>query len=98
MISSNFEDYREKTRTRLQKIRTRINTLEKQAAQAEADIAVRYDQKMDQIRGQYAQVKDKLEDLGRSRQVAWVDQKAELERAIEMVSESIDILSRQMSI
>jgi ParB-like chromosome segregation protein Spo0J len=99
MISPNAkENYQQKTATRLKTIRTRITSLEKQAGKAEADIKVRYDQKMDQIRGQYAQVKDKLEELGKARQAAWVEQKLELDRAIETLSEAIDSMTGQISV
>ena len=92
------EDYQKKTETRLKKIRTRISTLEKMAGKAEADIEVRYDQKLDQVRGQYAQVKGKLEELEKTRQDAWVDQKTELDRAIDALSEAVDSMARQISV
>jgi hypothetical protein len=53
---------------------------------------------MDQIRGQYAQVKDKLEELGKARQDAWVEQKLELDRAIDTLSEAIDSMTGQISV
>jgi hypothetical protein len=59
----------------LEELRTRIDILEKRASKAEADIQVRFDQKMDQIRGQYAQAKDKLEDLGSAGHETWMDEK-----------------------
>ena len=92
------EDYHQKTEIRLKKIRTRISTLEKRAGKAEADIEVRYDQKMDQIRGQYAQVKSKLEELGKTSQAAWQDHKTELDRAIDTLSEAVDSMARQISV
>ena len=91
------EDYQKKTETRLKKIRTNIITLEKQVKKAEADIEVRYDQKMEQLRGQYDQVKAKLEDLGQARQNTWADQKNELDRAIDVLSEAIDNLNHHIS-
>lgn len=92
------EDYQKKTKARLRKIRTRITTLEKKVANAEADIEVRYDQKMDQIRGQYAQTKDKLEELGRAGQDGWLNKKEELDRSIDILSEAVDNIARQISI
>lgn len=92
------EDYQKKAETRLKKIRTRINILEKRAAKAEADIEVRYDQKMDEIRGQYAQAKEKLEKLGKAAQDVWADQKKELDRTIDTLSEAVDMMARQVSV
>lgn len=69
------EAYQKKTELRLKKLRSRISTLEKRIGKAEADIEVRYDQKMDQNRGQYAQTKDKLEELEKASQEIWIDQK-----------------------
>jgi chromosome segregation ATPase len=98
MILPNLEDHRQETRTRLEEIRTRIDTLEKRAGKAEADIEVRFDQKMDQIRGQYAQAKDKLEKLGSAGRETWMNEKTELDRTIDVLSESIDIVARQLSV
>lgn len=92
------QDYRKKSAARLKTIRTRIGALEKRAGNAEADIRVRYDQKMSQIRGQYAQAKEKLEELGKARHDAWLDQKAEFERAIETLSEAVDKVAHQISV
>lgn len=91
------QDYQEKTETRLKKIRTQISSLERRAGKAEADIEVRYGQKLDQIRGQYAQAKEKLAELGNSRQAAWLDQKTELDRTIETLSEAVDKITDQVS-
>lgn len=98
MLTNAKEDYQKKTETRLKKIRTRISTLEKRAGSAEADIEVRYDQKMDQIRGQYAQVKSKLEEMGKSADDDWGDLKTELDRAIDILSEAVDGMARQISV
>ncbi len=98
MLPNAKEEYQKKTETRLKKIRTRISTLEKRAGSAEADIEVRYDQKMDQIRCQYAQVKSKLEEMGRASQADWVNLKTELDRAIDILSEAVDSMARQISV
>jgi DNA repair exonuclease SbcCD ATPase subunit len=98
MLPNAKADYQKKTETRLKKIRTQISTLEKKAGSAEADIEVRYDQKMDQIRGQYAQVKSKLEEMGKASQADWVDLKTELDRAIDILSEAVDNMARQISV
>jgi len=87
-----------KVAARLKTIRTRIDTLEKRAGKAEADIRVRYDQKINQIRGQYAQVKEKLEELGKARHDVWLDQKTELDRAIETLSDAVDRVAHQISV
>ncbi len=92
------QEYQKKTATRLKTIRTRIGALEQWAGKAEADIGVRYYQKINQIRGQYAQAKEKLEELGKARHDAWLDQKAELDRAIEMLSEAVDKVADQISV
>lgn len=97
MLPNAKEDYQKKTETRLKKIRTRISTLEKRTESAEADIEVRYDQKMDQIRGQYAQVKSKLEEMAKASDDDWVDLKTELDRAINILSEAVDSMARQIS-
>lgn len=90
--------YRKAVTTKLRKLRSQINLLEKQVTQAEADIAVRYEQKMDQIRGQYAQVKEKLEELGSSSETAWVGHKPELDRAIDQLSEAVEMMARQFTV
>jgi hypothetical protein len=53
---------------------------------------------MDQIRGQYAQVKSKLEEMGKSSDDDWVDLKPELDRAIDILSEAVDGMARQISV
>jgi len=92
------EDYQRKTETKLKKIRTHIITLEKRIDKAEADIEVRYDQKMDQIRGQYAQAKEKLEELRESNQADWLDLQKGVDRAVNTLSEAVDIIARQISV
>jgi hypothetical protein len=98
MLPNVKEEYQKKTETRLKKIRTRISALEIRAGSAEADIEVRYDQKMDQVRGQYAQVKSKLEEMEKVSQADWVDLKTELDRAIDILSEAVDSMVRQISV
>jgi chromosome segregation ATPase len=92
------ETYQRKTELRLKKIRTRITTLEKKADETEADIKVRHDQKLSQIRGHYAQSKENLNKLRKSGQEAWFELRIALDDAIEVLEESINDLSRRMSI
>jgi len=91
------EAYQKTTELRLKKLRSKITAMEKRVGKAEADIEVRDDQKMDQIRGQYAQAKGKLEEVGQTSQDAWTDYKIELDRAIDALSEAIDDISRHIS-
>lgn len=53
---------------------------------------------MDEIRGQYAQAKEKLEKLGKAAQDVWADQKKELDRTIDTLSEAVDMMARQVSV
>lgn len=98
MNIADLQEYQQKNRTRLKELRTRIDILEKRAGRAEADIQVRFDQKIGQIRGQHAQVKAKVDELRNARHETWTDEKSELDRAIDALSESIDYLARRMSV
>ena len=91
------ETYQHKTELRLKKIRTGITSLEKKAQETEADIKVRHDQKLSQIRGQYAQAKETLNELGKSTQVAWRELRAMLDESIDVLEEAINIMSRRIS-
>lgn len=97
-LPNSRETYQKETEIRLKKIRSRITSLEKRAAIAEADIEIRYGQKMDEIRGQYAQAKDKLAELDKASQAVWVDQKTELDRTIDTLSEAVEMIARQISV
>jgi len=92
------DDYQKKTENRLKKIRTHITTLEKRVDKAEADIEIRYDQKMDQIRGQYAQAKSKLEELRTSNQADWLELRKGVDRAVKTLSEAVEVVARQISV
>jgi len=92
------DDYQKKTENRLKKIRTHITNLEKQVDKAEADIEIRYDQKMDQIRGQYAQAKSKLEELRTSNQADWLELRKGVDRAVKTLSEAVEVVARQISV
>jgi chromosome segregation ATPase len=98
MNTADLQAYQQKNRTRLKELQSRLDILEKRTSRAEADIQVRYDQKLDQLRGQYAQAKGKLEDLESARHETWKDEKTELDRAIDTLSESIDYLARRISV
>lgn len=62
----------QRTQASLEVIQSRILKLETRVAKTEADIRVRFDQKMDEIRGQYAQTKEKLGDLENVRTDSWL--------------------------
>jgi DNA repair exonuclease SbcCD ATPase subunit len=89
--------YQKKAAERLKRLKTKITTLEKQSKKAEADIEVRHDQKLSQIRGQYAQTKEKLSDLRKSTQEAWLDARAKLDDAIDSLEEAIDVIAYRIS-
>lgn len=82
----------------LNKLRSRITHLEKQAQKAEADIKVRYNQKLSQIRDQFAQVKRKLNALREYEQDDYLDLKTELEREIDALEEGIEAVSHHISV
>jgi hypothetical protein len=90
------ESYQEDTKIRLKNIKTRITALERKADELKADIRVRYDQKLGQIRGQYAQSKEKLNDLMDSSREDWEASRTDLDKAIDVLEESIDIISRRL--
>lgn len=91
--------YQKKAAERLKRLKTKITTLEKQSKKAEADIEVRHDQKLSQIRGQYAQTKEKLSDLRKStqEQEAWLDARTKLDDAIDSLEEAIDVIAYRIS-
>ena len=91
------ETYQHKTELRLKKIRTRITSLEKKAEKTEADIKVRYDQKLSNVRGQYAQAKEKLDALSASTQETWFETKTVLDEAIGALEEAVDVMARRIS-
>lgn len=91
------ETYQHKMELHLEQIKTRIISLEKEADKTEADIKVRHDQKLSQIRGQYAQIKEKLSDLSKSRQLTWLELRVMLEDAINLLEEAINDISRRIS-
>ena len=91
------ETYHHKTELRLKKIRTHITVLEKKAQETEADIKVRHDQKLNQIRGQYAQIKETFNKLGKSTQEAWRELRAMLDDSIDGLEEAINVMSRRIS-
>jgi len=90
------ESYQQDTKIRLKKIKSRITTLEKKADELKADIRVRYDQKLGQIRGQYAQSKKKLNDLMNSSQEDWQSIRTDLENAIDVLEEAINVISHRI--
>lgn len=91
------DSYQRDTETRLKKIKTRITTLERKVDETKADIKVRHDQKLSQIRGQYAQSKEKLNELMQSSQEDWQEFKTKLDSAINALEEAIDIVSNQVT-
>lgn len=95
---SRKEHYQRQTETRLKKITAQISMLESRVGKAEADIKVRYNQKMNQIRGQYAQTKDKLGELGKTSDEDWLDVKTGVDKAINALSEAVDIMTHHISV
>lgn len=91
------ETYQHKTELRLKKIRTRITSLEKRAGETEADIKIRHDQKLSQIRGHYTQTKEKLDEMKASTQEAWLELKAMVDEAIDALEEATNVMSRRIS-
>jgi ribosomal protein L18E len=91
------ETYQHKTTLRLKKIRTRISSLEKKAEKAEANIEVRHDQKLSHIRGQYAQVKEKLDVLNASTQEVWLEIKTVVDEALDALEEAVDVIAHRIS-
>jgi chromosome segregation ATPase len=87
------ETHQHKKETQLKKIRTRITALEKKAEATEADIKVRHDQKLSQIRGQFAQIKEKLNELEKSTQ----EDQVELSAMLDDLEEAIEVMSRQIT-
>jgi len=90
------ESYQQDTKLRLKKIKTQITALERKADELKADIKVRYDQKLSQIRGQYAQSKEKLDKLTESSQENWQAIKNDLEDAIDVLEEAINVISHRI--
>jgi len=91
------EIYQHETALRLTKIKTRITALERKTDETTADIKVRHDQKLNQIRGQYAQSKEKLNTLMESSQEDWQEFRTKLDNAIDALEEAINIISRRIS-
>lgn len=98
MQPSAKDAYHQQIEARLKKLKTRIVVLEKQIEKMEADIKVRHDQKMSQIRGQYAQTKEKLEVLKESTQEVWFELRTVLDEAIQVLEEAVDVISHNLSI
>lgn len=89
--------YYQQIEIRLKNLKTRIVVLEKQVEKKEADIQVRHDQKMSQIRGHYAQTKEKLDELQDSTQEAWLELRSVLDEAIQTLEEAVDVMTHHFS-
>jgi hypothetical protein len=89
--------YQQKAEEKLRKLKTRITALENNISKKEADIEVRFDQKMQQIRGQYAQTKEKLDAFREIGQNEWLELKADIEQALEILSEAVDSVTHHIS-
>lgn len=87
---SRKDAYQQRTQARLEVIQSRILKLEKRVAKTEADIRVRFDQKMDEIRGQYAQTKEKLDDLENVTTDSWLDLKGDIDDALSTLNEAVE--------
>jgi hypothetical protein len=91
------ESYQHDTEIRLNKIKTQITKLERKADETTADIKVRHNQKLSQIRGQYAQSKEKLNNLIESSQEDWHMFRTNLDEAIDVLEETINVMFRRIS-
>lgn len=87
---SRKDAYQQRTQARLEVIQSRILKLETRVAKTEADIRVRFDQKMDEIRGQYAQTKEKLDDLENVTTDTWLDLKGDIDDALSTLNEAVE--------
>lgn len=91
-------DYQQDVELKLKKLRSRITALEIRVEKTGAGIRTRHDQKMSQIRGYYAQTKEKLEELQEASRENWLDLRPELDRAIGVLDEAVEIMSRRISV
>lgn len=97
-MTSLKEAYRQRIWARLETIRSRVVKLEIQAANMEADVRVRFDQKLDEIRGQYAQTKEKLDELEKAATHSWLVLKSDVDEALNALSEAVDVIAQNMPV
>jgi len=97
-MTSSKSTYHQGAKARLVKVRTIIIELEVTVGNAEAGIKVRYDQKMNQIRGQFAQATKKLDELEKETQDSWTDLRSGIDEAINALSEAVDTISQHIRI
>lgn len=97
MSSNEKETYQKKVEDRLKILQNHITALEKQIRKAEADIEIRYDQKLQQVRGQYVQTKEKLDELRESDLNEWPELKEGVEQALNALSEAVDRVDHHIS-
>lgn len=90
--------YQQRTRTRLEVIQSRILKLESRAAKTDADIKVRFDQKLDEIRGQYAQTMEKLDELEKATTDSWLVLKSDVDEALNALSEAVDVIAQNVPV
>lgn len=95
---SRKEAYQQRTQARLEFIQSRILKLEARRAKMKADVKVRFDQKMDEIRGQYAQTKEKLDELEKATTDAWLVLKSDVDEALNALSEAVDMIAQNMTV
>jgi len=97
MPSNEKVKYQKNAEERLKKLKAQITSLDKQIRNAEADIEVRYEQKMQQIHGQSAQAKEKLDALRESTQNEWLTLEAGVEQALNTLNEAVDSVKHHIS-
>jgi len=95
---SRKEAYQQRTRARLEFIQSRILKLETRTAKTDADIKVRFDQKLDEIRGQYAQTMEKLDELEKATTDSWLVVKSDVDEALNALSEAVDVIAQNVPV
>lgn len=90
------DTYHHETEMRLKKIRVQITELELRVDRAETGVKARHDQKMTQIRGQFAQATEKLSELKKAPQDLWTDLKNGVDETINVLSEAVDTISQHI--